>query len=251
MISLAIIARNEEQTISKCIDSASFFSDIIVLVNGSVDQTAQIAKQKGVRVISYDGQLDFAEMRNTCLSHAKNDFVFFLDADERMSPQIQHSIQELSSEPQFSAYRVRRIDHFWGKELHYGEVQSARNFGIIRLVKKGTGTFVGAVHEEWKTNQVVGLLEGNLLHFPHPTISEFVDHINKYSTIRASEAYKSGKTASILSFTLIPLGKFVYTYFFKAGFRDGAQGFVYSFLMSFHSFLYRSKLFLMRHEQKS
>jgi glycosyltransferase involved in cell wall biosynthesis len=87
MISLAIIARNEEQTISKCIDSASFFSDIIVLVNGSVDQSAQIAKQKGVRVISYDGQLDFAEMRNTCLSRAKNDFVFFLDADERMSPQ--------------------------------------------------------------------------------------------------------------------------------------------------------------------
>jgi hypothetical protein len=61
---------------------------------------------------------------------------------------------KLSSEPPFSAYRVRRIDHFWGKELHYGEVQSARNFGIIRLVKKGTGTFVGAVHEEWKTNEV-------------------------------------------------------------------------------------------------
>jgi len=251
MISIAIIARNEEQTIAECIDSASFCSDIVVLVNGSTDQTAQIAKEKGAQVVSYDGPLDFAEMRNTCLSHAKYDFVFFLDADERMSPELQHSLQQLRPESPLSAYRVRRIDHFWGKVLRFGEVQSAKNVGIIRLVKKGTGSFEGTVHEEWKTKERVSLLEGNLLHFPHPTISEFVEHINIYSTIRATDAYKNGQKASILSFTVFPVGKFIYTYFFKGGFRDGAQGFVYSFLMSFHSFLYRSKLFLMRHEQTS
>lgn len=251
MISLAIIAQNEEQNIAECIDSASFCSDIIVLVNGSTDQTEQIAKEKGARVVSYDGHVDFAEMRNMCLSHAKYDFVFFLDADERISPQLQQSLQQFTPESPLSAYRVRRIDHFWGKELRFGEVQSAKNGGIIRLVKKGTGRFEGTVHEKWKTKEEVGLLKGNILHFPHPTLAEFIEHVNRYSSIRAKEAFNNGQSVSVLSFTLFPIGKFIYTYFFKGGFRDGAQGFVYSFLMSFHSFLYRSKLFLMRHEQTS
>lgn len=99
------------------------------------------------------------------------------------------------------------------------------------------------MHEEFVCQGLVGRLESLLNHYPHPTVKDFLKEINYYSTLRAKELLEQRKSANIFSIIFYPLGKFVFTYFLKLGFLDGPAGFGYAFMMSFHSFLVRAKLY--------
>ena len=138
---------------------------------------------------------------------------------------------------------MKRRDYFWGKELKYGETKKVRNQGIVRLVKKGAGKWMGTVHEVFNTVENIGSLNGYINHYPHPTLKEFIEDVNTYSSIRAEELFNQGVKTNIFQIIFYPLIKFKYNYFILLGFLDGPAGFVYSFMMSFHSFLVRSKLY--------
>jgi hypothetical protein len=102
------------------------------------------------------------------------------------------------------------------------------------------------VHEEFKVTSYelrVTSLKGYLNHYPHPTVKEFLQEVNFYSTLRAKELFAQGKKTGIFAILFYPLGKFILTYFLKMGFLDGPPGFAYAFFMSFHSFLVRVKLY--------
>ena len=102
------------------------------------------------------------------------------------------------------------------------------------------------MHEIYFVNSgAVGELNNHLIHRPHADLKSFLDTVNQYSSIRASELYDSGKRTNALEITLYPLLKFMYTYILKIGVLDGLKGFVYCFMMSFHSFLVRAKLYMM------
>lgn len=235
MISAVILAPSVDSVPKKLRDSLSFSDEIITVpVNG-----------------------DFAEARNEGMQKAKNEWIFSIDSDEEVNDELKNEIQTLATDPGLSdlgssrrdglttdAYYIPRRDFFWGRELKYGEPQSARTGGIIRLVKKGSGKWVGAVHERFETKGETAKLSGFINHYPHQTIAEFLSSINEYSTIRASELFKQGIRTNLFQIILYPFGKFWYTYLLKLGFLDGPAGFVYSFMMSFHSFLVRSKLYL-------
>ncbi len=184
---------------------------------------------------------DFGHARNEGLAKAKNEWIFYIDSDEVVSSELQ---KELGGELVSDAYYISRRDFFWGRELKYGETQTARSQGIIRLVKKGSGKWSGKVHEVFEAKGRVGRLKGSINHYPHQTIAEFLASINEYSTLRAEELYTSGVLSNVYQILIYPFGKFWYTYIIKLGFLDGPAGFVYSFMMSFHSFLVRSKLYL-------
>jgi hypothetical protein len=102
---------------------------------------------------------------------------------------------------------------------------------------------MGTVHEVFYTADNVGQLENFINHYPHPTLSEFINDINNYSSIRAEELFTQGVRTNVFQIIFYPLIKFKYNYFILFGFLDGPAGFVYSFMMSFHSFLVRSKLY--------
>ena len=89
----------------------------------------------------------------------------------------------------------------------------------------------------------IGKFENCINHYPHQTLKEFIEYINHYSSLRAEELYNQGKKVNVFEIVVWPLGKFVYNYFINLGFLDGPQGFVYAFMMSFHSFLARAKLY--------
>jgi hypothetical protein len=141
------------------------------------------------------------------------------------------------------AYYIRRRDFFLGKELRFGETQKVRNKGIIRLVKKNSGEWMGNVHEVFYTAARTSLMDGYITHYPHPSVKDFLNDINTYSSLRAKELYNHGKKTSILEIILYPFAKFLLNYFLYLGFLDGAIGFMYAFIMSFHSFLVRAKLY--------
>jgi len=246
MISTVILTKNEENTLAACIESVSFSSEVLVIDNGSTDQTIEIAKQRGAHVIEMSETGDFSELRKRGLTEAKNNWVLFIDADERVPDELKNEILLKTQNDTYASYYIKRRDHWWGRTLRFGEVRSAYVKGFIRLAQKESGHWSGAVHEVFQTNKKTGTLDGYLEHYPHPSLKKFISDINDYSSRRAGELFSQGKTSSIAEIICVPPIKFFYTYFFQWGFLDGVSGFVYSFLMSFHSFLVRSKLYIMK-----
>ncbi len=244
-ITAIILAKNEKDTIGKCIDSVIFCDEIIVIDDYSTDQTLEIATAKGVKVVRRKSGGDFASQRNFAESIAAGEWILHIDADEIVSEKLKNEILTTINDETIhrDAFYIKRRDWFWGKELKYGEVWSARYSGIIRLMKKKSGVWRGVVHETYIVHQKTDKLSTYLDHYPHQSIREFLNEINIYSSIRARELIKSGGNPIILAIFTYPFFKFIYTYFLKLGFLDGAVGFVYSFIMSFHSFLVRSKVY--------
>ena len=136
---------------------------------------------------------------------------------------------------------IRRKDTLWGKELNYGETGK---INLLRLARKSSGRWEGKVHETWEIKGDIGVLDNALMHYPHQTIKEFISEINYYSTIRANELKEKQITSTFLSILSYTIGKFTLNYFVKLGFLDGMQGLLFALMMSFHSFLTRSKLWL-------
>ena len=241
-LSAIILARNEEKNIVGAIESVNFADEIIVLDDGSSDDTKKVAEKKHAIVIPYQGPNDFSKRRNYAGTMAHNDWLLYLDADERIPEKLREEIKDLPSENTHIDYAVKRVDYFWHHPITHGELYHA-NF--VRLVHKKTGSFVRPVHEVWNSKNSTVTLQNALLHYPHQTITEFLNTINEYSTLNAGYLFQNGKKTNFFDIVCTPLGKFVYTYFVKRGFLDGPGGFVYSFMMSFHSFLTRSKLYLL------
>ncbi|MFS8158910.1 MAG: glycosyltransferase family 2 protein [Candidatus Roizmanbacteria bacterium] len=246
MLTIAILAKNEEKRIEKCLSHCTFASEILLIDNGSTDKTSSLAKNYNAHVIS-DLSDDFSHLRNYALEKAKNEWVLFVDCDEFISSQLQQEISKVLKSKRASytaAFAIKRRDFFWGKELKYGEILRVRQLGLLRLVKKGTGTWIGHVHETYQTRKPTGILASFLDHYPHQTIKEFLMAIDNYSTIRSEELFKKHTSIHWYHIIFWPVGKFVFTYIIRLGFLDGAAGFVYSFMMSFHSFLVRAKLYV-------
>lgn len=240
-ISAVVLTKNEEKHIEDCLKSLLWCDEIIVVDDASTDQTKQIAKKYKATVVAYTGDHDFANKRNFGLTKAKGDWVLFVDADERVSHALSLEIksQISNSKSQYNGYYLKRQDYMWGKPLLHGE---QGNGIFLRLGKKGSGEWRGKVHEVWDVTGNRGVLKNPLLHYPHPTLAEFLEEINMYSTMRAEELHSKGVKANFLSILLYPKAKFIQDYFVKCGFLDGIEGFIVALLMSFHSFLVRGKL---------
>lgn len=238
-----VLTKNEEENIPKVIDSLYFAEEILVLDDGSADDTVELAKKAGAKVIERKMSNGFASQRNFAQSQASFDWVLFIDADEEPSKELAQELYGVLANPQYGAYYIPRRDIWWGKKLQHGEVRSVYAKGIVRLVRKNAGRWEGMVHETFQANGPIGRLKGHINHYPHPDLKDFLRTVNFYSSLRAQELYRSGKKAQIFSIVFLPFAKFIYTYFIRAGFLDGSAGFTYSFLMSFHSFLVRAKLY--------
>ena len=245
MLTVVIIAKNEAKKISKCLGALTFADEILLLDNGSTDETTKIALEFNANIVDIYSETNFSKMREVGLKNSKNEWVLFIDADEIVSTDLSKEITDIISSSNFNSYRICRQDHFMGKVLKFGEVSDVFNNGAVRLVKKGSGEWNGLIHEVFIPYEKPGKIKAALDHYPHQTLKEFVKEINLYSNYRAKELHNKGKRTNWLQIIFIPIFKFFYTYFYKQGFRDGAQGFIYSFIMSFHSFLVRSKLYNM------
>ena len=251
MLSAVILTKNEERHIIDCIESLSFCSEIIVVDDFSEDRTLDVVKNTFPNVKIFKRKLDFnfAQQRNFGLSKATNDWVLFIDVDERVPKPLAEEIIEVTKSPSENvAYKIRRVDVLWGKQLQYGETG---NTYLIRLGKKDAGKWIGKVHEIWHVKGNVGELEKAIIHYPHPTVAEFLKEINFYTTLRAQELYDKKVKTKWWEIILYPKGKFLVNFFLKRGFMDGIPGLLLALIMSFHSFLVRAKLWLLWEKENS
>ncbi|MBI4009256.1 glycosyltransferase family 2 protein [Candidatus Roizmanbacteria bacterium] len=246
MISAIILTKNEEENIGRCLKSVKWCDEIVVIDDYSTDRTLEIARKHKVAIYPRSLNNDFSAQRNFGISKANNDWVIFVDADEVVSDALAYEISsaiQLKGESleELNGFHIRRIDFMWGRELKYGETGNVK---LLRLGRKGKGFWKGMAHEKWEIKGPLGKLLNPLQHFPHPTLTEFLKEINFYTDIRAGELKIKKTKVFFWSVLIYPLSKFLLNYFLKKGFMDGTRGLIFAIIMSFHSFLARSKLWL-------
>ena len=248
-LSAVILTKNEENNIRNCLESLNFCDEILVIDDNSTDKTAEIARKLGVKVFSHPLNNDFAQQRNYGLKKATNDWVLFIDADEEVPEALASEINNLkfTINNGYLGFYIRRKDFWQGKEINYGETGSIK---LLRLAKKDAGEWVRPVHEIWNIKTRFGTLQNPILHYPHPSLKEFITEINQYSTLHAKANYKEGKKSSLLKIIFWPKGKFIYNWIFRLGFLDGTAGFMIALMMSFHSFLAWGKLWILQRETR-
>ncbi len=241
-ITAIVLTKNEEKNIIDCLESLREFSEIIVIDDYSSDRTESVVKSTGFKNIKFIKKYldnDFANQRNHALSLAKNEWVFFVDADERVSDRLLSEISDSMINTAYSGFFVKRVDVMLKKKLRHGETGSIK---LLKLAKKKSGKWVGKVHEIWKVNGRTSELKSELDHYPHQSLSEFMREIDFYSTLRAKELMTSRVKISVVDIIFYPLGKFLFNFLLKLGFLDGLPGFVESAMMSFYSYLVRAKV---------
>jgi glycosyltransferase involved in cell wall biosynthesis len=201
--------------------------EIIVVDSGSTDATVELAQANGAHVF-VEPWKGFAAQKNSCLAKATCDWILSLDADEEVSPELAGSITNLlraSTPPACKGYMMNRRNIYFGKWLkrcgYYPDPK-------LRLIERGAAQFeLRPVHEDMKMAGKKGHLKGDLLHHAYRNFADFIEHQNRYSSLGAEMVVAKGKVGfSVINIVLRPLVRFVYNYFFRLGFLDGAVGFL-------------------------
>jgi glycosyltransferase involved in cell wall biosynthesis len=274
MISAVILTHNDEKSLLRCLKGVSWCDEVIVIDDESTDNTEVVAKECGANVYTRALRDDFAAQRNFGLEKAKEEWVLFVDSDEVVPNELAGEIQSLLSSRGSASWRrrgdlfglpagkagiaspsersrndivngyfIKRSDWWGGRWLRHGEMGNVK---LLRLARKDAGKWEQPVHEQWKVNGFVGGLASPLLHYPHSNVAQFLDEINRYSTVYARFLYSQGVKEPVWYIVAKPFAKFFINYFRRFGFLDGTPGIIVALMMSFHSFLVRSKLWHLR-----
>lgn len=237
-ISTILITFNEENNIGRCLESVKPFSDeVIVVDSGSTDRTVDIAREHGARVFQRDWP-GYGPQKQYALEQATSPWVFSIDADEVVSPELCSAIQSL--DPYRYGYQVARPVWYLGQWIRHSGWYPG---WVTRLFRRESGAFTDEiVHESVRVSGSVGRLRGDLLHYSYRDISHHIDKMNGLSTLAAEKMYRRGRRAGFLSLLVVPWLQFNKTYFLRRGFLDGRAGVVVSLLHSVYVFLKYAKL---------
>jgi len=226
-LSVAIVTLNEEANLPRILASVAWADEIVVVDSGSTDATRAIAESHGARVVT-ELWRGFAAQKNFALSLCTSEWVLSLDADEAVSPELAASIQKvIAAPPSHTAYALSRRNFFLGRWMRYGGYYPDPK---LRLFPRGQGTFQETpVHETAIFAGKVEMLHGDLLHDAYPTLTSYLDHMQRYSTLGGGIAVQRGRTGrslfSFLNGVLVnPAATFFYNYTLRAGFLDGREG---------------------------
>jgi glycosyltransferase involved in cell wall biosynthesis len=236
-----VICKDGGETLRACLISLNFCDQVIVADDGSTDSSTEIARYYGVKLIRLEPTDSFAKKRNQTLKFVKEGWVLFIDADEKVSPELARAIESKLSATDSDGYFLKRSDFFLGKKLLNGETGS---MWLLRLARFQAGEWERHVHETWAVTGRLGRIgKGEILHTPHPNIDSFLDSINRYTTLEIyHRKTKTNRYVTWLQLFLYPPGKFFFNYIFKRGFMDGTPGFIHAYIMSLHSLLVRIKI---------
>lgn len=235
-LTIGILTMNEERRIEACIRSALFADEIIVVDSGSKDNTVALAQKLGAKVYTHADWQGFAEQRNRLLRYCTGDYIFFLDADEVITPELQTEVQAAASSGQQATWEVLWNQVAYGRPLTLmkstGGVQ--RMFPVANLER-----FEGVVHEQAivrSSATPVIKFKGKLLHYSRETIYGSLQKLAQYAQLGAQKRVEKGKRGGVLRGFASALANFLQLYVFRRGFLCGAEGFLFCFFISLECF---------------
>jgi len=239
-ISATVITFNEEANISEALESLGWADEIVVVDSGSTDETLEICRKHGVTLHSRSWT-GYVDQKNYAVEKATNDWIFSLDADERVSPALKREIEGLlSAGPRHAGYRIPRVACFMGRWIRHGDWYPDHQ---LRLFDRRRGRWRGGrVHESVRLDEEPGFLNGEIHHFTYRNLSAYLRRLETYSTLAAADYHERGKASTPLRMLLNPVATFVKAYFIKRGFLDGTPGFVVAVMGAVSVFFKYAKL---------
>ncbi|MEI8361609.1 MAG: glycosyltransferase family 2 protein [Betaproteobacteria bacterium] len=224
MLSVVIITKNEAHAIVDCLSSVVWASEIIVVDSGSTDDTVNICKQFGAKVSITDNWPGFGPQKNHALALATRPWVLSLDADERVTPELQMEISKIIENNADASYRMPRSSSYCGQFIRHSGWSPDY---VTRLFKRGYGKFSDdLVHECLLPEHPTLVLKSQLLHISYINLEEVLDKVNRYSTAGAAMSLSLGKSATLGKAIRHGIWAFIRTYFIRLGFLDGEMGFI-------------------------
>jgi len=229
-----VLTYNESQHIESCIESLRFADDVLIFDSFSTDDTPQIAAQRGARVIQR-AFLNYPDQRNAALESVGKtaDWVLFVDADERVSPQLATEIREVIDRSTCAGYRIPRHNYIFGRLTRgagwYPDYQT-------RLLRVGGARYdpTRKVHEIVLLDGELGTLQEPLIHYNYRDLAHFLAKQRRYSAYEAEILFDQGVRPRLHNYILQPLRQFRWRFFTLAGYQDGWHGLRLSVLLAYY-----------------
>ncbi len=237
-VTATIITLNEEERIAEAIASLSCCDEVIVVDAGSTDRTRDIARARGARVVEQPWQ-GYSKQKNFAADQASNEWIFSIDADERVSAELAAEIVQWKQSfeagaQQEKAWSVPRRVFYLGQWINHSGWYPDRK---VRLYDRRHCRWEGDFVHEWvNVNGVTGKLRGDLLHFPYRDWNDQAARIERYTALAAQAARSSGRKGNILKLALAPPLSFIKAFFFRAGFLDGWRGLAIAYMGAVYVF---------------
>ncbi|MDI9330096.1 MAG: glycosyltransferase family 2 protein [Alphaproteobacteria bacterium] len=221
-LSVIIVAKNEAHNIVECVKSCSFADEILVLDSGSTDGTPELAWQAGARVIETDWP-GYGPQQQRGILAAQSDWVLSLDADERISAELQTEMLEAITAPNVDGYRLPRLSTFCGQFIHHS---GWRPDYTLRLVKRHLAGFTDHfLHAHMTVSGTKANLKHPIIHYSYRDLRDVLDKLDRYSSGNARDMVARGLPAKGLGTAIShALWSFFRTYVLRVGFLDGAAG---------------------------
>ncbi len=234
MLSVAIITHNEEDNIKDALESVKWADEIVVVDSFSTDKTLEICRQYTDRVFTLEWT-GFADTKQEAVNLTTHPWVFVLDADERVTEELKDEIHNIiKDESSRDGYYVPRKNFFSGRWIKHGGWWPDYT---LRLFRRGKGTFQPReVHEAVNINGSTGYLKNPLRHYTYKNVDDYLQRMQRYSTLAAKELFKKGCRGSILDIIFRPPATFFKMFFLQLGMLDGIYGIILAYLYSVYTY---------------
>lgn len=252
-LSVAMIVKNEAHHLAQCLDTVTAWVDeIVILDSGSTDATQQIAEQYGAKFYQNTDWPGFGKQRQLAQQYVTSDYVLWLDADERVTPELRQSIQSaITQDAPNTAYKIPRLSEIFGHNIrHSGWYPDY----VIRLYRKDFAHYGDQlVHEkvELPANANIQKLQGDLLHYTYQNIHHYLVKSASYAKAWADQREKAGKKATLWQGISHAVGCFVKMYVIRLGFLDGKAGLLLAILSAHSTFVKYADLWVRTQKSDS
>lgn len=231
--SVIINTLNEEKNIERAIKSVAWADEVVVCDMYSEDKTVEIAKNLGAKVVSHQRTGYVEPARNFAISQTSYDWILILDADEEISSSLAGKLEKIIKSGKGDFVQIPRKNIIFGKWMKASMWWPDYH---IRFFKKGKVVWNSSIHSKPKTHgrELVLPAESNLaiIHYHYTTVSQFVERVNRYTSIQAEELKKEGYRFQWMDLISKPLGEFLSRFFANRGYEDGVHGLALSFLQA-------------------
>ena len=232
-VAVAVLARDNERDIAECLESVSWADErIVILDTRSRDATAEIAGSLGAQVVPHRFK-DFGRQREFGLTLPKSEWLFFVDTDERATPELAGEVRRAVRDDERVGWWVPRRNHIWGREVRYGGWYPDYQLRLLR-VGRAHYDLKREVHEIVHLSGRDGHLENPLLHINYRTFAEFVRKQRQYVSYEADILYQQGVRPRPRTFVSQPLREFWRRYLTLQGYKDGPVGLALCLLVAYY-----------------
>jgi glycosyltransferase involved in cell wall biosynthesis len=251
-LSGVVICCNEEAKIGDCLESlAPVCDELVVLDSGSVDDTISVCR-KFTRRIHVEEWRGYRDQKQRATDLAESDWVLSLDADERLSPELQGELRTWKNQASISGdgFRISRVTFFLGRWIRHSTWYPDRQ---LRLYRRAAGRWAGGrVHERFQVESgKVGGLSGEIWHFTYSSLNEYLDQLKKFSELAALDCRDQGRQARGHHLMLHPMLAFWRNYVWRLGLLDGFPGLAVAWLAAVSTVFKYLKLYELQSQSGS